>query len=569
MQRVTLELEGAVNGVFEVSAAEPLLFGRLPAARARLDDRRCSRLHCRIELGPRGLEIVDLGSRNGTWLDEAPIERAALPQRCCLRLGDSTIRIRIHPADDAGAALPSAPACERCGAPRRDDDTYVGPALSASDPGAGAAERLCAACAQREARDKAHLGHGLTRRLARLGFHDLQPLGNSAGALWRFVAQRRPIEQRVSLAFLPGRTLDAAERTRLYAAARLAHPAILRALDVIEDESGVWIVREHTPGCTLREELRRTGGRFAVGRLFALALPVAQALAHAHAHGVCHHALNPDAIWLGTSGEVKVLGFGSLALAGALSAACAYLAPEQREQGLAADRRADLYAFGALLYRALGGRRPPAMRGDQRVGRLLRALVEDVPEDVAGLIERCMAPLPTERFPCAQGVVAALEEAIRRYYGIASGEAALLARLGAELGPRPGAPDDETTRHVKSFRSNDDMTRFGGRFRGSELADLLQMLELNDKSGRIDVIDPAGGRAAITMRYGRVLEARYGARRGADAVRAVLALTEGHFGVVLGPVHAPGARGFAIGPLLLEQAVGGAQPPAERTPRTA
>ncbi|RME72168.1 MAG: FHA domain-containing protein [Planctomycetota bacterium] len=550
MKRVRLRLRGAVEGWFEVDAADPLLFGRATEARARLDDRRCSRVHCRIELGPEGLEVVDLGSRNGTWLDERPITRAPLPERCRLRLGDSVIEVRVlGAAEHASASL-----CVRCG---RDlsGETFSGvvdPALAG----------LCGGCAARAVDRGAVFDDALRRELGALGFRSAVLLERDGLAL-RLHACRMPLEQPVRLTVLPLEALGGPEPLRrARAAAQLVHPGIVRLVDVRQGPRHLVFAYEEVEGASLRDELERCGGRLEPARVLAIALAVSDALVHAHEHGVLHGALRPSQVLLGVAGEVRLIGVGIGGLerpgnAGIDPAALPYAAPEVADGRCSPDVRAEIHAVGALMYHMLTGRAPRAgLLGDEQPPPPVAALAAGVPDTLAALIERCLDPLPHNRPQTARLLRTALEEELRRYYGVLSADAMLLARLAANAGPRPGDAFEETTRHVRNFRADGGVTRFGGRFRGDELCDLLQMLELNDKSGRVSVIDPDGEPGEIVLRYGRVIEARYGARSGQDAVRALLALETGHFGVVLGPVaDLVTTSGFALGPLLLEAAM--------------
>ncbi|HEU4412797.1 MAG TPA: protein kinase [Polyangiaceae bacterium] len=279
---------------------------------------------------------------------------------------------------------------------------------------------------------------------------------------------RRPVALKL---LPPARALDAAARERLLREARSAaainHPRVATIYEVGEVEGVSFIAMEYVRGQTLRD--------WAAGRplppALALrqALAVAEGLAAAHARGIVHRDLKPDNVMVDADGAPKVLDFG---LARPLPAADAepaeagpitprpgapfeppfshpgqiagtpgYMAPEQA-RGEPVDARADVYAFGVLLYELLVGQRPPARVGGARG---LRAALSP---PARRLLDRCLEPDPSRRFADARGLVEALGRLPelrpaggRRAWGGALVAAALLASLGLAL--RPAGPSGE------------------------------------------------------------------------------------------------------------------------------
>ena len=170
------------------------------------------------------------------------------------------------------------------------------------------------------------------------------------------------------------------------AAAALNHPNILAVYDIGTHApatgSGAggapYIVSELLEGETLRERLAaaplpvRKADR-------ATAMQIARGLAAAHEKGIVHRDLKPENMFVTTDGRVKILDFGLAKLVAGRSArrpdatraaderrrttqpgmvlgTVGYMSPEQ-VRGLAADHRADIFAFGAVLYEMLSGRR--------------------------------------------------------------------------------------------------------------------------------------------------------------------------------------------------------------------
>ena len=154
------------------------------------------------------------------------------------------------------------------------------------------------------------------------------------------------------------------------AAARLAHPAIVRTLDVATTEQGEpFIVMELLNGETLSSALLR--GHVSALRAVQLLLPIAEALSFAHEHGVVHRDLKPENVFLAVEGDVlrpKLLDFGiakltdsaaaiRLTASGIALGSPSYMSPEQA-RGEEVDHLSDVWSFCVLLYKAIGGKAP-------------------------------------------------------------------------------------------------------------------------------------------------------------------------------------------------------------------
>jgi len=156
------------------------------------------------------------------------------------------------------------------------------------------------------------------------------------------------------------------------AAAKISHPNIATLFDVGYFESRLYLAYEFVKGASLRQQMegRPMNSRHALD----LAAQVADALAHAHAHGVIHKDLSPDTIVETAKGSAKVLDFGMSAWTRggqtrALAAAAphsvgadavgilSYISPEQA-RGAGVDPRSDLFSLGTITYEMLTGANP-------------------------------------------------------------------------------------------------------------------------------------------------------------------------------------------------------------------
>jgi serine/threonine protein kinase len=217
------------------------------------------------------------------------------------------------------------------------------------------------------------------------------------------------------------------------AAAALNHPNILAVHDIGTGDGAPYIVSELLDGETLRKRLQ--GGALPVRKAVEYAVQICHGLAAAHDKGITHRDLKPENIFLTTDGRVKILDFGLAKLThaetplanmsalptasptapGLVLGTLGYMAPEQ-VRGLPADHRSDLFAFGAILYETLSGKR--AFRGDTAADTMTAILKEDpprlpterdIPLVLARIIDRCLQKNASARFKSADDLAFALE----------------------------------------------------------------------------------------------------------------------------------------------------------------
>ena len=212
----------------------------------------------------------------------------------------------------------------------------------------------------------------------------------SSGAVYK--AWDPELERWVALRLIPpGLTGRGEERQPLIrealTVAALEHPNVGPVYDVGEAADGsLFLVSALCEGETLAERSRR--GPMRLEGAVVLAAQIAAAVGRAHEHGLLHGRLRPSNVWVGADGQVRVVDFGLCGLEErtwrtlpAGPQAREYLAPELL-LGECVSPRSDVWAIGALLVAMLGRR-------------------EDLPDDLARVVERALASRPSDRHPSA------------------------------------------------------------------------------------------------------------------------------------------------------------------------
>ncbi len=262
------------------------------------------------------------------------------------------------------------------------------------------------------------------------GRYEILGLLGSGGMGTVYRARDRELDELVALKVLRRELVDTPgilDRFRREAklARRVTHTNVARVFDIGEHEGEKFLTMELVDGESLAALLAREGA-LTIARAIEIASGISAGLASAHAAGVVHRDLKPDNVLLAADGRVVLTDFGiarafaeaggAVKTAGILLGTPAYMAPEQVEGREDVDARADIYAFGALLYevgtgaRAWGGDSPLAVA----VARLVspppdpRARRADLPTGYAELVLACMARRAEDRPPSIEAVGGAL-----------------------------------------------------------------------------------------------------------------------------------------------------------------
>jgi eukaryotic-like serine/threonine-protein kinase len=257
------------------------------------------------------------------------------------------------------------------------------------------------------------------------------------GVVYR--ARDERLRRDVAIKLLPASFANDADRLRRFeqeahATSALNHPNILTIHDIGMQDGAPFIVAELLEGEELRTQLEQ--GALPVRKALEYAQQITQGLAAAHAKGIVHRDLKPENLFVTKDGRVKILDFGLAKLKptqpgvvdtdaltqkrltdpGVVMGTVGYMSPEQ-VRGQEADTRADIFAFGVILYEMLSGERP--FRGDSAIEMMNAILKEEPPElgetnakissQLEKLVRRCLEKQPERRFHSAHDLNFALE----------------------------------------------------------------------------------------------------------------------------------------------------------------
>jgi serine/threonine protein kinase/Tol biopolymer transport system component len=270
---------------------------------------------------------------------------------------------------------------------------------------------------------------------SRLGPYEILARIGAGGMGEVYKARDARLNRIVAVKILPDHLADRAEhRERFDREARtiagLNHPHICTLYDIGRQDGAAYLVMEYLEGETLAQRLVK--GPLPLEQVLQYAIEISDALDKAHHQGVTHRDLKPGNIMLTKTGT-KLLDFGlaklrqeaspatplselpteqdALTAQGAIIGTLQYMAPEQLE-GKEVDARADIFAFGALVYEMATGKR--AFGGTSQAN-VIGAILKDDPPPISSLqpmtppaldrvVKKCLAKEPEKRWQAASDV---------------------------------------------------------------------------------------------------------------------------------------------------------------------
>ena len=297
-------------------------------------------------------------------------------------------------------------------------------------------------------------------------------------------------------------------KRELLLARQVTHKNVVRIHDLGDIDGIKYITMSYVEGTDLATQLKQEGSP-SIERVLSIARSIVEGLRAAHAAGVVHRDLKPANIMMRADGEALIMDFGiarstggpselkSFSVSalpadlrhtvstryteateiGSIVGTVQYMAPEQA-RGHDVDQRADIYAFGLILYDMLVGRRR-FTHAESAIAELksrmeeppppLQSIEPKVPAPFSELVSRCLAPDPNERFATTEALAEALSRLdahgnlipIKRVVGLqwTAAIVALVAALGGAAvyytrQGQPPAPKDPVTVVIADLQNN-------------------------------------------------------------------------------------------------------------------
>jgi serine/threonine-protein kinase len=407
------------------------------------EDAALSRDHFLIEINPPQCEIRDLGSTNGTFVNDHRVERRRLQSGDRIAAGQSLFQVRVETGsvEDQAASGPlnvpdpgSSPGtvdlalggrpirCAGCGvAAPPAVELNAGEAYRKGEP----FEWLCGACRADTSNVPQPVPHFTTLRELGRGAMGVvyQARHNETG---RLVALKLIVPESAAARSAVDRFLR-----EMSVISQLKHPNIVEWLEQGMTRGQFWFAMEYVQGTNLEAVAHTEPGRYPVHQACRMTCQVLKGLEEAHKRGFVHRDIKPENILIGRAPDGLIakisdfglaksfrgLGLSGLTFSGEMRGTVPFMPPEQMLDFKTVTPAGDLYATAATLYYLLTCQ----FIYDQvsEGGDLIRTLLEeppvpirrrraDVPEGLAAVMAKCLSRDPKDRYPTAQAMRAAL-----------------------------------------------------------------------------------------------------------------------------------------------------------------
>ncbi len=405
------------------------------------EDTALSRDHFLIEISPPRCEIRDLGSTNGTYVNDQKVDRGRLRSGDRIAAGQSVFQVRVEgtgaPSQDGASLAAERTAtiivghngspirCASCGATASVEvDVVDGSNPDLSQP----VEWLCDLCRAEATTLPQPVPH----------YQTLRELGRGAmGVVYQ--ARHLQTKRLVALKLIvpeSAATRSAIDRflREMSVISQLKHPNIVEWLEQGMTRGQFWFAMEYVTGTNLEALANTNPGKYPIKQACRMVCQVLKGLEQAHSLGFVHRDIKPENILIGKTPDGLIakisdfglaksfrgLGLSGLTFSGEMRGTVPFMPPEQMLDFKTVTPSADLYATAATLYYLISGQFIYDQINDG--GDLIRTLLEeppvpiqkrraDVPQGLAAVLQKCLARDPKDRYPTA----AAMRQAIRPF----------------------------------------------------------------------------------------------------------------------------------------------------------
>jgi serine/threonine-protein kinase len=365
-------------------------------------DKYFSRIHFLMEVNPPHCRVVDMGSRNGTFVNGQKVTALDLKDGDLITAGHTVLRLGLFP--DAGGEAPATGTI----------------------------------AAQTSAPDPQHQEGAAPAAQPIPGYHLLRELGRGGLGVVH-LARRLADDALVALKTIrPTMAVSGSQLKRFLREAallqKLDHPHIVRYLDVGEADGQLYFAMEYVPGIDAGEVLKKNGP-LPIRTVVSIGSQLLKALEYAHGQAFVHWDIKPSNVLLAQreqGGEVKLADFGlarvyqasqlsGLSMTDSAGSAAAFVPPEQITQFREIRPATDQYGAAATLYNLLTGAHVYDLAGaiQRRFTKILtaepvpiRQRRAEIPEGLAAVLHRALAREPRDRFADVAEFRKALMEAI-------------------------------------------------------------------------------------------------------------------------------------------------------------
>lgn len=437
--RVTLRvLAGPYTGrTFTFDQHDTFMIGRSETAHLSLpQDKFFSRHHCILEIAPPLCFLRDLGSTNGTYVNNQKVHEAHLKNGDRIQGGETVLAVEVS-AEQTNSfeqkteisnrsplqhTQPSIVMVECLNCGRRDQ-------AEASAPD----ERLSYLC--EDCREE------LKRQPQPVPGYEMVKILGRGGMGCVMLARQEQTGRAVAIKTMLPEVAVSDQALRRFmreidVAASLQHPNIVRFIDRGTSKGVVYLVTEFVEGADAARLAESHGGRLAYKEAVPILKQTLDALAYAHSKGYIHRDIKDQNILVGGAWpnyNAKLTDFGlaksftqsglsGITMAGDMAGTFAFMPPEQIRDFRDVRPTADIYAMGMTAYRLLTGELALDLSPTANVAETVKAIfdkpivplrtrIPDIPAPLAEVIERALVKDPTQRWQSAQAMCNALAHA--------------------------------------------------------------------------------------------------------------------------------------------------------------